>query len=76
MADDYAIHDLTIMDVPGLTGGLHPNLTKRVLYYVGKHGPFQLNYTQQEFNSALVQNDIQKQVQTLRDIAGLATGSK
>ncbi len=68
MATDYAIHDVTVMDVPGMSNSLHPNVTKRVIFFVGGSGPFQLNYSQADYNAGKVLADMQAQAQTLRDI--------
>lgn len=74
MDDNYNIHDVTVADVPGQSGTLQPNLTKRVLFYVGNNGPFRLDYTQQNFSAAKVRADMQAQVQILRDIGATPQG--
>ena len=65
---DYEIHNVTVMDIPGTDNSLHPTITKRVIFYVGGSGPFQLNYSQAQYKSANVLADMRAQVQILRDI--------
>jgi len=72
---DFSIHDITVMDIPGVSNTLHPSLTKRVIFFVGSSGPFQLNYAQADYSAAKVRADMQAQVVILRDIAASQQGS-
>jgi hypothetical protein len=71
--DAYAIHNVTVTDVPGVASSLHPELTKRVIFFVGGNGPFILNYTAAQFNATAVLADMQRQQQQLRDIGAKPT---
>jgi hypothetical protein len=72
--DPYQIHDVTVLDIPGVIGSLHPAVTKRVVFYVGTNGPFQLNYSFQQYSAAQVRADMQAQVQILREIGATPQG--
>jgi hypothetical protein len=67
---DYAVHDVTVRDVPTFGSGGTITMKTQVTFFVGAHGPFQLSYGKDQATGAQIQSDIQKQVQVLRTITG------
>lgn len=67
---DYTINSVHVQDVTGMDAGGNATITKRVTYYVGKNGPFVLNYAHGEYNAERVTRDMEAEVSTLRAIAG------
>jgi hypothetical protein len=63
---DYTISNVHVQDVEGVDAALQPVIRKRVTYMVGKHGPFVLNYKASEYSAAQLQQDMDKEVATLR----------
>lgn len=66
--ESYDINGVQVSDVPGISPGLQPIVTKRVTFYVGKNGPFFLNYAPGEYSAAQVLDDMRKEADTLRAI--------
>ncbi len=63
---DEVISQVHVQDVPGVDANLQPTKTKRVTFMVGKNGPFTLTYTPGEYTAERVEQDIRKEVTTLR----------
>jgi hypothetical protein len=65
---DYTITGFTVNDLAGLNNALQATTTKHVTFFVGRRGPFYLDYTPADFTTERVTADVQKQVQQLKDI--------
>lgn len=69
---DPLVKIVSVKDSPGFNiGTLQALNNKIVTYMVGDHGPFTLTYAATEYNTERVQQDIQKEVDTLRGIGAL-----
>jgi len=69
---DYSITSLAVNDVAGVNNALQPTTTKRVTFYVGKRGPFYLDFAQADYTHDAVIQGVMGQVNTLKKIdAGL-----
>jgi hypothetical protein len=69
---DYSITGLTVNDVASVNAALQPTTLKHVTFYVGRRGPFYLDFTQADYNHDAVITAILAQVNTLKKIdAGL-----
>jgi hypothetical protein len=65
---DLTICNIHVQDVTGFDANSQPTVTKRVTFYVGKNGPFILNYTHQNYSAEQVQADMDKEAATLRTL--------
>ncbi len=63
---DKLVHDVKVMDSPGLTADLQPVVTKVITYSIANHGPFTLRTPAAQYSQAYVEAEIQKQVDILR----------
>lgn len=73
---DPLVKIVSVKDSPGFNiGTLQATSNKIVTYMVGDHGPFTLTYAVTEYNAERVQQDIQKEVDTLRGIGALPAAS-
>jgi hypothetical protein len=70
---DSEVKVTTVYQGMSLVPGHIPQRVMNVTYYVGAHGPFQLQYALSDFSDSRVQADIQKQVDTLRNIGALSS---
>lgn len=69
---DPLVKVTSVKDSPGFdVHSLQPTQDKVVTYMVGTHGPFILRYHRNEYNQQRVQEDIQKEVDTLRSMNAL-----
>lgn len=66
--DTYEINGVSVADVPGTSPGFQPIVIKRVTFYVGKNGPFFLNYAPSDYSASQVLDDMRKEAETLRAI--------
>lgn len=74
---DTLVKIISVKDAPGFDiGTLRSNNQKLVTYMVGNHGPFTLSYAVADYTPEQVNQDIQREVDTLRGIGAIpAVGS-
>jgi len=65
MALDPLVQDVTISQVPSLTRDGKLENKMRVVYFIGHHGPFMLDYNKVEYTPERVAADTQEQVDGL-----------
>lgn len=70
MTDELNVHDTAVSTVPTFTPTGVKNKT-RVVFYVGKHGPFTLELDPAEATGTNIRQAIDKQVQTLREVTAI-----
>lgn len=69
---DPLVQIVSVKDSPGFDiGTLRARTNKIVTFMVGDHGPFTLTYDASDYNAERVQQDIQKEVDTLRAIGAV-----
>jgi hypothetical protein len=68
---DAAVHDVTMGESMELTPGTLPHRITTLQFSVAKHGPFQLRYQLGTATPERINQDIQKQVDTLRAIGAI-----
>ena len=70
---DYTVTGLTVNDVAGLNNALQATTTKHVTFFVGKRGPFYLDFAPADYTADAVIAGVTAQIDTLKMIdAGLA----
>lgn len=70
---DPLVKIINVRHVPGFNiGTLTPTSETVVTFTVGAHGPFNLTYSADKYNEAQVQQDIQRQVDSLRTLGALS----
>ena len=69
---DSLVKIVSVKDLPGFDiSTLTPHNRKQVTYTVGTQGPFTLTYSAAAYNQANVEQDIQREVDTLRAIGAI-----
>jgi hypothetical protein len=69
---DPLVKIVSVKDSPGFDiGTLRARNQKIVTFMAGDHGPFTLTYDAADYSMERVQQDIQKEVDTLRGIGAL-----
>jgi hypothetical protein len=69
---DTLVKIISVRDSPGFDiTSLTPHNNKIVTYTVGSHGPFTLTYKAGDYTQERVEQDIQKEVDTLRGIGAI-----
>lgn len=69
---DPLVQIISVKDSPGFDiGTLQARPQKVVSYMVGNHGPFTLTYNAADYNAERVNQDVQKEVDTLRSIGAI-----
>lgn len=73
---DPLVKIISVKDSPGFDiGTLQARPQKVVSYMVGDHGPFALTYNAADYNADRVNQDVQKEVDTLRSIGAIASAA-
>lgn len=74
---DQLVRLLSVKDSPGFDiTTLTPHNNKIITYMVGSHGPFTLTYRASDYTQERVEQDIQREVDTLRGLGAIPpTGS-
>jgi hypothetical protein len=73
---DPLVKNVTVKDSPGFDiGTLRSTPQKVVTFNVGSNGPFSLTYAAADYTQERVQQDIQKEVDTLRGIGAIPAGT-
>ena len=67
---DLTVHDVMIQDSPRFTAAGAVEMTRRLTFFVGTHGPFIKTYEPGQATTELIKSDIDAQVKQLRDLAG------
>ncbi len=69
MPEDLAVHDTTVNETTQIApSGVGVKRLTIVRYFVGAHGPFQLEYDTHSFAADQAKADIQKKVGELRSL--------
>lgn len=69
---DALVQIVSVKDSPGFdVSTLTPHNNKIVTYMVGNHGPFTLTYRAGDYTQERVQQDIQREVDTLRGLGAI-----
>lgn len=69
---DSLVKITSVKDSPGFDiSTLTPHNNKVVTYTVGNHGPFTLTYRAGDYNQERVEQDMQREVDTLRAIGAI-----
>lgn len=72
---DYTIQGLTVSDTSVATAGLAPKMVRQVIFYIGKRGPFYLQFDLAGYTPEAVILGVQNEVKTLQAIdSGLEQG--
>lgn len=67
--DELNVHDTTVNETSQIpASGVGVKRLTIVRFFVGAHGPFQLEYDTHAFSAAQAKVDIQKRVAELRDL--------
>jgi hypothetical protein len=68
---DLSLHDIRLADSTtfGVGGKVIPQ--KRLTFFVGDHGPFNIVYAPAQATTARIKSDIDAQVQQLRELSTL-----
>ena len=69
----FKVHDIDVQDTQLPTPKGTFVATRRVTFFVGAHGPFELTYAKQDATPARIKSDIQAEVDGLRSIHELQT---
>ncbi len=64
----YEVNNVHVQDITGLDAQGNTTITKRVTFYVGRNGPFVLNYSPTAYHADKVQADMQREVEILKAI--------
>jgi hypothetical protein len=67
-AYDLSVHDVMLQDVPRFTPSGAVEMTRRLTFYVGAHGPFIKTYPAEQATTDLIRSDIDAQVKQLHAI--------
>jgi len=69
---DQLVRLLSVKDSPGFDiSTLTPHNNKIITYMVGSHGPFTLTYRASDYTQERVEQDIQREVDTLRGLGAI-----
>jgi hypothetical protein len=69
---DTLVKIISVKDSPGFDiSTLTPHNNKVVVYMVGSHGPFTMTYRAGDYTQERVEQDIQREVDTLRGIGAI-----
>lgn len=63
-------HDVRVQEVTRLALGGNPVRYTTVTFYVGTHGPFNVEWLTQDFTAAKAKEAIEAKARELRDLAG------
>lgn len=73
MMDDFTVHDVVVKDLNSFTPtGTLQQLTQ-IMFYVGAHGPFMVQFAKDAATGQAMQDAINRQVQALRALPGTGT---
>lgn len=67
------VHDIGVSDTTTFGPGANAIPKRKVTYFIGNHGPFELLYDKADATAARIKSDIQAHVAELQDISSLTS---